>query len=107
MLSRFWYVVLGLCLGVSIFVLYLAQSMYNRAGARAVGEGLSSDSQFVSWYLKDDARMRSAHLVKFAVDGNIAKGLRDASNTEGELKSALRDQVKKALRDVNSTIPED
>lgn len=107
MLSRFWYVVLGLCLGVAVFVLYLAQSMYNRAGARAMGEGLSSDSQFVSWYLKDDARMRSAHLVKFALDNNIAKGLRDASSSEGGVKDALRDQVKKALRDVNATIPED
>ncbi len=107
MLSRFWYVVLGLVLGVSVFVLYLAQSMYNRAGARTMGEGLSSDSQFVSWYLKDDARMRSAHLVKFALDANIAKGLRDASSSETSLKGSTRDQVKKALREVNATIPED
>ncbi len=107
MLSRFWYVVLGLVLGVSVFVLYLAQSMYNRAGARTMGEGLSSDSQFVSWYLKDDARMRSAHLVKFALDNDIAKGLRDASSSETELKSSTRDQVRKALKAVNATIPED
>jgi hypothetical protein len=107
MLSRFWYVVLGLVLGVAVFTLYLAQSMYNRAGARTMGEGLSSDSQFVSWYLKDDARIRSAHLVKFALDGNIAKGLRDASASETALKSSTRDQVRKALKEVNATIPED
>ena len=36
LLSRFWYVVLALLLGAAAFVLYLAMSMYNRAGARAL-----------------------------------------------------------------------
>lgn len=107
LLSRFWYVVLSLLLGAAVFVLSLAQSMYNRAGARSMGEALSSDSQFVSWYLKDDARMRSAHLVKFALDSDIAKALHEASKSETELKSSLRDQVRKALKEVNSSIPDD
>lgn len=107
LLSRFWYVLLSLLLGGAAFVLFLAQSMYNRAGARNMGEALSSDSQFVSWYLKDDARMRSAHLVKFALDENIAKSLHEASQSETELKSGVRDKVRKALREVNATIPED
>ena len=47
LLSRFWYVVLALLLGVAAFVLFLAVSMYNRAGARAMGEALSSDSPVV------------------------------------------------------------
>lgn len=107
LLSRFWYVLLSFVLGGAIFVLFLAQSMYNRAGARNMGEALSSDSQFVSWYLKDDARMRSAHLVKFALDETIAKSLHEASKSETELKGGLRDAVRKALREVNATIPED
>ncbi len=107
LLSRFWYAVLGLALGAAIFVLFLAQSMYNRAGARAMGEGLSSDSQFVSWYLKDDARMRSGHLVKFALNADIAKSLHEASQSETTLKSNLRDKVSAALKKVNATIPAD
>lgn len=107
LLSRFWYVLLALVLGGAVFVLYLAQSMYNRAGARNMGEALSSDSQFVSWYLKDDARMRSAHLVKFALDSDIAKALHEASKSESEVKSSLRDTVRKALKEVNQDIPED
>lgn len=107
LLSRFWYVVLSLVLGGAVFVLSLAQSMYNRAGARNMGEALSSDSQFVSWYLKDDARMRSAHLVKFALDSKIAKALHEASKSETEVKSSLREDARKALREVNADIPED
>ena len=34
--SRFWYVFLGLLVGVATFLLFLATSMYNRAGARAM-----------------------------------------------------------------------
>ena len=57
-LSRFWYVLLGLFLGLAVFVLSIATSMYNRAAARAMGEALSADSQVVAWYLRDDARQR-------------------------------------------------
>jgi hypothetical protein len=107
LLSRFWYVVLALLLGGAIFVLYLAQSMYNRAGARAMGEGLSADSQVVSWYLRDDARSRSGHLIKFALDNSISKNLAEASKSETSLKSGLRDKVTDALKRVNATIPKD
>jgi hypothetical protein len=107
LLSRFWYVVLALLLGGALFVLYLAMSMYNRAGARAMGEGLSADSQVVSWYLRDDARTRSAHLIKFALDKSIAKNLADASKSETKLKSDLRDKVADALKRVNGTIPKE
>ena len=48
LLSRFWYVLLGLVLGVLVFMLYLAASMYNRQGSKVMAEGLSIDSQVVS-----------------------------------------------------------
>ena len=73
--SRFWYVVLGLIVGVATFLLFLATSMYNRAGARAMGEALSSDSQVVTWYLSNDARQRSAQLISFGVDADVARSL--------------------------------
>ena len=105
LLSRFWYVVLALLLGASIFVLYLAMSMYNRAGARAMGEGLSSDSQVVSWYLKDDARKRSAQLIKFALNEDIAKYLHESSEKESKVPSKSRDKVSSALQKVAEQIP--
>src|SRR6186713_1189611 len=107
LLSRFWYVILAALLGIATFVLFLAMSMYNRAGARAMGEGLSADSQVVSWYLRDDARSRSAHLIKFALDPSISKNLAEASKSETQLKSSLRDKVTESLKRVNASIPKD
>lgn len=107
LLSRFWYVAMGLVIGGLIFLLSMAQSMFNRAGARSLGEGLSADSQVVSWYLKDDARMRSAHLVKFALDPVIAKNLHQASQSETKLASNFKDDITAALKKVNQEIPAD
>lgn len=107
LLSRFWYVILAALLGIAVFVLYLATSMYNRAGARAMREGLSADSQVVSWYLRDDARTRSSHLIKFALDQSISKNLAEASKSETKLKSSLRDSVTDALKRVSATIPKE
>jgi hypothetical protein len=107
LLSRFWYVVLSLLLGVAAFGLFLAVSMYNRAGSRAMGEALSSDSQVVSVFLKDDARMRSAHLIQFALNEDIAKFLGKSSESEAKVPQESRDKVLAALRKVNEKIPAD
>ncbi len=107
LLSRFWYVLLGLALGAALFTLSMAQSMFNRSGDRARGEGLSADSQVVSWYLKDDARMRSAQLVKFALDPVIAKNLAAASKSETKLDAKLRDPVVAALKKIHGAMPKE
>ncbi len=107
LLSRFWYVLLGLLAGALVFVLYLAQSMYNRQGSRAMGEGLSADSQVVSWYLKSDARDRAAHLISFALDGSIAKNLADSSASDSKVPEKAHDAVQAALAKVALTIPKD
>jgi hypothetical protein len=105
--SRFWYVFLGLLLGVATFLLFLATSMYNRAGARAMGEALSSDSQVVNWYLSNDARQRSAQLIAFGVDPDIAKSLAKSSENDTKVPDEARDKVRAALKKVNAAIPAD
>ncbi|HEX4334477.1 MAG TPA: MXAN_5187 family protein [Polyangiaceae bacterium] len=107
LLSRFWYVLLGLAIGALVFMLYLADSMYNRHGAKAMAEGLSADSQFVSWYLKNDARERASHLIKFALDGSIPKGLSDSSASESKIPDKVRASVQAGLNKVAATIPKD
>jgi hypothetical protein len=106
-LSRFWYVLLGLFLGLSVFLLSIATSMYNRAGARAMGEALSSDSQVVAWYLRDDARQRSGRLIQFGVDPDIAKALQKSSDSEAKVPEDSRDKLLAALKKVNGSIPKD
>src|SRR3954469_13217221 len=106
-LSRFWYVLLGLLLGLSVFVCSIATSMYNRAGARAMGEALSSDSQGVALYLRDDARQRSGRLIQFGVDPDIAKYLQKSSDSEAKVPEEAREKLLAALKKVNASIPKD
>jgi len=106
-LSRFWYVLLGLFLGLSVFLLSIATSMYNRAGARAMGEALSSDSQVVAWYLRDDARQRSGRLIQFGVDPDIAKYLQKSTDSEAKVPEEARDKLLAALKKVSASIPKD
>lgn len=107
LLSRFWYVLLGLLLGLATFVLSIATSMYNRAGARAMGEALSSDSQVVGWYLRDDARQRSGRLIQFGVDPDIAKFLQKSTESESKVPEESREKVLSALKKVNASIPKE
>lgn len=105
--TRFWTIFVALLLGVAVFVSFLATSMYNRAGARVLGEALSSDSQFVSWYLKDDARQRSARLIQFALDPVVARTLQRSSESESKVPADARDRMLAALKKVNARIPKD
>jgi hypothetical protein len=105
--SRFWYVVLGLLVGLATFLLFLATSMYNRAGARAMGEALSSDSQVVNWYLSNDARQRSAQLIQFGIDADISRSLSKSSENEQKVPDEAREKTRAALKKVNASIPAD
>jgi hypothetical protein len=107
LLTRFWIVLMSLLYGSAVFVLYLAVSMYNRSGTRTMAERLSSDSQVVSWYLKEDARLRAAQLIPFAVNQELARALQKSSEAEGKIPSASQDKVQASLRAALTKIPED
>jgi hypothetical protein len=107
LLSRFWYVLLGLVLGLATFMLFLAVSMYNRASTRTLGESLSSDSQVVSWYLRDDARQSSARLIQFEVDQDIARSLQKSSDSESKVPEDARDKTLAAMKKINNAIPKE
>ena len=106
-LSRFWYVLLGLLFGASLFLLHIASSMYNRSGLRARAEGLSSDAQVVSWYLRDDARQRSAQLIPFALESEVGKLLQRSNESEAKVPDDVRGKLTAALTRVNAQIPKD
>lgn len=105
LLTRFWNVLVALLLGACVFVLYLAMSMYNRAGARTMAERLSSDAQVVSWYLKEDARERAAQLIQFAVDGELARALQKSNESEAKVPPQSSEKARKELKKVLEKIP--
>ena len=105
LLTRFWNVLIALLLGATVFVLYLAVSMYNRSGSRTMAERLSSDSQVVSWYLKEDARERAAQLIQFAVDPELARALQKSNESEAKVPPQSAEKTRKELKAINEKIP--
>ena len=105
LLTRFWNVLIALLLGATVFVLYLAVSMYNRSGSRTMAERLSSDSQVVSWYLKEDARERAAQLIQFAVDPELARALQKSNESEAKVPPQSAEKTRKVLKANNEKIP--
>src|SRR4051812_49252396 len=107
LLSRFWYVVLAVTLGATIFALFLATSMYDRASVRAMGEALAGDSQVVASYLRDDARKRSTALIVPSLDDEIRTNLAKCSASPEKVPLDARDKVKAALKKHFHAIPAD
>src|SRR6185295_20413317 len=96
LLSRFWYVVMGVALGAVLFVLFLSTRMYDRASVRSMGEALAGDSQVVASYLRDDARKRSISLIVAALDDDIRTHLSKSSAAIDRVPADTKDKVKVA-----------
>lgn len=98
LLSRFWYVVLSIAVGVSLYVVFLAVGQFNRRNGVVMKEGLASDSQTVEWALKIDARRRLDQLFYASLDDTVVKSLQGSNaQKDGKVPQKLRDDAKKAL----------
>jgi hypothetical protein len=106
LLSRFWYGVLALALGVAAFILFVAAQMYNRAGARAMTDALTADSSAVEWFLRDDARARSSELIRFTYSPELIAGLAKASD-QAKVDRETRAKTTSALRKLAEEVQPD
>src|ERR1700734_2476821 len=118
-LSRVWYILLGVAIAVAMYVMYIAVGQYERQGTRALKEGLASDSQTVEWALKIDARRRLDALIVGSVDATLQQALGAATGVKpapcansnifcpAKIPDATRASAKKALDGINSAIPAD
>jgi hypothetical protein len=106
-LSRVWYVVLGLAVAVGLYVVYLAVGQYDRQNTRALKEGLASDSQTVEWAMKIDARRRLDALLPASVDPTLQQTLIAADTKDGKIPDKLKVDAKKALATILQSIPAD
>jgi hypothetical protein len=107
-LSRVWYVLLGLAVAVALYVVHVAVGQYNRQTTRALKEGLASDSQTVEWALKIDARRRLDSLLAGSVDSTLQQALVGANGTrDGKVPEKSKTDAKKALTAVNEGVPAD
>jgi hypothetical protein len=107
-LSRAWYVLLGVAVAVALYVVYVAVGQYNRQTTLALKEGLASDSQTVEWALKIDARRRLDALLVGSVDPSLQQALALGNAArEGKLPDKPRADAKKALGAIADAIPAD
>ncbi|HLK40355.1 MAG TPA: MXAN_5187 family protein [Polyangiaceae bacterium] len=107
-LSRVWYVLLGLAVSVALYVVFVALGQFNRQTTHALKEGLASDSQTVEWALKIDARHRLDALLGGSVDATLQQALVAANGTkDGKLADKTKTDARKALATVNENIPAD
>ena len=107
-LSRAWYVVLGLAVAVALYALYVAVGEYDRQATHALQEGLASDSQTVEWALKIDARRRLDALLAGSVDSTLQQALVAAgASKEAKIPEKSKVDAKKALGTIHDAIPLD
>src|SRR5271163_1787306 len=107
-LSRVWYVLLGVAVAVALYVVFVAVGQYNRQTTLSLKEGLASDSQTVDWALKIDARRRLDALLIGSIDPTLQQALVGANAVkDGKLPEKARTDAKKALAAVSDAIPAD
>lgn len=103
LLSRFWYGLLSLLVGVALYVAYVGVGQYNRRAQITMAEGLASDSQVVRWALQIDARRRLDALLLGAVDKGVQDSLVAAAKDKVPPKA--KEDGKKALDAVMQKLP--
>jgi len=105
-LSRLWYVVLAILLGITTYVVFLAVGEYDRRNGVAMEEELASDSQTVGWALQIDARKRLDALLIGAVDKGIQDSLQAATGKD-TIPGKSREDGRRSLTAIAEKIPAD
>jgi hypothetical protein len=105
-LSRLWYIVLALAVGISMYVVFLAVGEYDRRNGVAMEEELASDSQTVGWALQIDSRKRLDALLIGAVDKGVQDSLQLATGRD-VIPQKAKDDGRHALTAALQKIPAD
>ncbi len=105
-LSRLWYVVLAILLGIACYVVFLAVGEYDRRNGVAMEEELASDSQTVGWALQIDARKRLDALLIGAVEKGVQDSLQLATGKD-TIPGKAKEDGRRALNGVLEKIPAD
>jgi hypothetical protein len=107
-LSRVWYLLLGLGVAVALYVVYIAVGEYDRQATRALKEGLASDSQTVEWALKIDARRRLDALLAASVDATLQQALvASGVSRDAKVPDKSKADARKALAAIHDATPAD
>jgi hypothetical protein len=105
LLSRFWYAILSVLVGISIYVVFVAVGQYNRRLQVAMTEELAGDTQVVRWALQIDSRRRLDALLVGSVDKGVQDSLVGANNGKDRIPPKSKEEGRKALEALLLKIP--
>ena len=106
MLSRLWYAVLAIALGIALAGAFLNKSAARRETEFQLQEQLRRDRIEAELLLRLDARLRLDALAPIAVNSQVRQTLRSASGRSGAGDSNARRRLSRKLVELNSKLKE-
>ncbi len=106
MLSRLWYLVLAVALGVALAGAFLNKSAASREVEFQLDEQLRRDRVEAELWLRLDARLRLDALATLAVEPEIRQTLRSSSNKRGTPSPSVRKRLSNKLNALNAKLEE-
>ena len=106
MLSRLWYVVLAVALGVALAGAFLNKSAASREVEFQLEEQLRRDRVEAELWLRLDARLRLDALATLAVEPEVRQTLRNSSNKRGTPTPSVRRRLSNKLKMLNTKLEE-
>jgi hypothetical protein len=106
MLSRLWYLVLAVALGIALAGAFLNKSAASREAEFQLDEQLRRDRIEAELWLRLDARLRLDALATLAVEPEVRQALRNSSNNQGTLAPKVRRRLSNKLNVLNAKLEE-
>lgn len=106
MLSRLWFLVLAVALGVALAGAFLNKSAASREAEFQLEEQLRRDRVEAELWLRLDARLRLDALAALAVEPEVRQTLRSSSNKRGTPGHSTRKRLSNKLNALNAKLEE-
>ncbi len=106
MLTRLWYLVLAVALGIALAGAFLNKSAASREVEFQLEEQLRRDRVEAELWLRLDARLRLDALAALAVEPEVRQTLRSSSNRQGTSSPSVRKRLSNKLNALNAKLEE-
>ncbi len=106
MLSRLWYVIFAVALGVALTAALLNKSAASRESNYQLGEQLRRDRVETELWLRLDARLRLDALAPFTTNSVVRQTLRSSSRRSRGAPESARRRLSQELNELNDQLEE-
>ena len=106
MLSRLWYAIFAVALGIALAAAFLNKSAASREADYELNEQLRRDRVETELWLRLDARLRLDALAPFTTDSTVRQTLRSSSVRSKGAPSSARRRLSQTLNELNDQLGE-